>query len=46
MTYRIRYWLGRICATLGFCRECRSRLFRTRNGQRICPCCGRRYYPL
>jgi NADH pyrophosphatase NudC (nudix superfamily) len=40
---RLRYYLGRFCAALGFCLHCGSRLNFTRSGRAICPDCGHRY---
>lgn len=42
-TYRLRYWLGKLCKLLGFCRDCRTTLNYTRSGQAVCPKCGKRY---
>lgn len=41
--YRIRYYLGKLCAALGFCWRCLSALNFTRSGRGICPHCGHRY---
>lgn len=41
--YRLRYYWGKLIAFFGICYRCRSFLNFTRNGQGICPCCGKRY---
>lgn len=43
MKYKLRYYLGKICKFLGFCRDCRSSLNYTRNGDGICPNCRKKY---
>lgn len=43
MKYRFRYYLGKFCKFLGFCRNCRVSLNFTRNGVGICPCCASRF---
>lgn len=40
---RAKYYLGKLCAFLGFCWRCRTALNFTRHGQGICPNCGHRY---
>ena len=43
MKYRLRYYLGKVCKLLGFCRDCGSTLNFTKNGQGICPNCRHRF---
>ena len=42
-TYTLRYYLGKLCKLLGFCRACRSRLNYFRNGDAVCPNCRKKY---
>ena len=41
--YRIRYYLGKLCKFLGFCRDCRSTLNYFRDGSAVCPNCRKKY---
>lgn len=43
MKYKFRYYLGKICKFLGFCRDCRATLNFTKHGQGVCPKCSKRY---
>ena len=43
MKYRFRYYLGKVCKFLGFCRDCQAKLNFTRNGQGICCECSKRF---
>jgi hypothetical protein len=42
MKYRLRYYLGKACKLLGFCRDCRATLYFVK-GTGICPECRKRY---
>lgn len=41
--FKLRYYLGKVCKFLGFCRDCRSTLNFTRHGQGVCPNCSKRF---
>ena len=43
MKYRLRYYIGKVCKFLGFCRDCRATLNFTRTGQAVCPRCSHRF---
>ena len=43
MKYRIRYYLGKFCKLLGFCRDCQGKLNYLPGGYAVCSDCRKRF---